>query len=269
MKVNDVYVMFDKYESTDYFDFPSTVIAFSKSMKTSNLFVYSDYIFFRKYGKTLTLITYFCSSQKLFSVLKKYSKLGYKIKVLNCVNKDMGIFKKNSYGKEFWIDKSYDFKLGFLKSRTKRKMRNKLLRSSEKYYVDYNFSFDEFLDLFDKWFDKAKERHFMVVKGHYISYVRLFFSGVLKNVKLIGYRTKKDNSLYAVSGYEVWNGNAQITVMKHIIGDNNFSKYFWLKTLEIIMENGVDKIFCGSTADGLKSQLGMNFYKSYKIKLEL
>lgn len=254
----------------DYFDFPFSMYSFGKSLKSSKLVskkVESGYIFFREYGKTLTLVNYTCNPYDLKKYIERVKKIGKKVKCLNFVNKPMDGFEKISYGKEYYVEGDYDFDFGWMKSKSRSKLRNKLRNSEKSYYVDYDFSYEEFKELFDKWFNAAQERHFMVVKGHYLAYAKLYFETDFDYVHMLGIRKKENNELYAVSGFEVFNSKVQMTVMKHQIGDNYFPKWFWITVLKEIFKFNPEKVFCGTTADALKSELGMKFEKSYKLKL--
>lgn len=264
MKFSDVYDIID--DPVDYFDFPACMISFGKSLKSSVLSVCDNKIFLRRYGKTVTVISYLCSSDELKRVLNNFISNGTKVKFLNYVNKEMDAFKKSKYGNEYYIFGDFDFDFGFMKSKSRSKIGNKMRHAERDYEMD-EFSKDEFYDLFYDWYESAKKRHFMVTKGHYLAYMKMFFENKFPNVFVIGFRRKSDGLLYGVSGYEIFKGKAQINIMKHRIGDNNFPKYFWINSLKQIVSHKVSKVFCGTTADELKSEMGMSSDISYKLRL--
>lgn len=251
-------------EPKDYFDFPSSILAFSHSLKGSYLKIHKGCIF-RAYGKSLTLI-YFKDSENLRLAIRELRKLGFSFKSLNFVKKDLKGLKLRYYGKEFYVYGNWELDLGTGKRRNR--LGYILRRGERNYFLENDLNKKELLALFDKWYIKAKERHFMVIKGHYLEYIRQYFIDK-NNVFIFGFRDKFSGELYGMVGYEIFGGKAQLTLMKHVLNDNYFSKYFWTKSLKRIQErHNISKIFCGSTADSLKSDLGFNFDKSYKIDLD-
>jgi len=99
-------------DPVDYFDFPSSLVAFAESLSSSELFVHKG-CFFRKRNNQLTLINFGCNSQQLFDTLKELSKR-YKIKSLNFANKNLEGLKLARYRKEFWIDNHWDYPYGLI-----------------------------------------------------------------------------------------------------------------------------------------------------------
>jgi len=265
MNINDLK---DCIQPVDYYDFPESLIAFSRSLINSDLAVSDRSVFFRKRNKQLTLITYTCDSQKLLDVINRLKGKEFKVKSLNYVNKDMEAFDKISYGKEYYVKAGFEFNFSHVNSRKRTKAKNRLKRCEAIYSdVSNDFTFKEFQGVFDYWLKDAAARHFMVIKGHYLQYAHRFFSDPNSEIRMIGFRDS-DGNLYGVAGYEVFKNCAQITLMKHRIGDNNFSTFFWVKIIEHILKyDNVEKVFCGTTADVLKQKLGMPFDKSYKLKV--
>jgi hypothetical protein len=267
-----------KIEATeDYFDFPSSMIAFGESMPGSSLFYINDKIFFRKRNKQLTLITYFCSSIELMNIIKDLKIDGYSIKGLNYTNKYMdGIPKKKSH-KEFFALNGYSAKEYALsldpKSHTRRDILLAIRKGEETYTVETELYKKEAFDLFNDWAEEAKDRHFMVVKGHYNRYLERYFQ-YKNNVRMLGFRRKKDGLLYGITGYENFDEMAQATLGKHRIGDRNFARFYLIKLIEImfttrwISGNLTKKIFLGSTADYLKLSLNLDWQQSYKFDFD-
>lgn len=259
----------------DYFDFPSSMIAFGESMPGSTLLQIDHEVYFRQRNKQLTLITYFCSSEELIKVLKDLKNLGFYIKGLNYTNKDMnGITKKKSH-KEFFALNGYsakDFALSLdPKSHTRRDILLAIRKGEETYTVETELDKKEAFNLFNDWVEEAKDRHFMVVKGHYNRYLERYFARK-NNVHMLGFRRKSDGLLYGIAGYEEFDEMAQATLGKHRIGDRNFARFYLIKLIETMlntkwMSGGLTKkIFLGSTADYLKVSLNLSWSQSYKFE---
>ncbi len=259
----------------DYFDFPSSLIAFGESLKSSQLFEPSKGIFFRKRNQQVTLITFFCSSEELKEVINHMKASGHKIKSLNFVNKPLTPFKTKFYMNEFWVDQTYDLVdvLGKYKRKMAYNIRRDIKISGNKYSVHLegqgsgdDVTHRKVLELFEEWYKFAKERHFMVMRGHYLKYIERYFQNK-NNVQFLSFWRKSDNTLFGISGYERFHNQAQLTIMKHLGGDYSFPRFFWFTVVQHILNTGVEKLFCGSTADDLKEALGFNKEKSYKIDL--
>jgi hypothetical protein len=256
------------FDVKNYFDFPSCMVAFAYSLKNSKLFIVDKKIFFRKRNLHLTLMTYFCDSKYLRTAMDKLIADGYKIKVLNWVDKDMECFEKVRYDYEYSVDREYDFDFMWKSSKSRGRLKNKIRHSENRYNISDVGDYDQFVELFDKWYAAAKDRHYMVIKGHYLKYAKRYFDGLSKNTKMAGFFDNDTGMLCGVSSWEVYNGMAQITLMKHMVGDNNLPVYLWWKTLAIILiGTGIEKVFCGSTADKLKQSLGMRKDIAFKIKV--
>ena len=252
----------------DYFDFPSTLIAFARSLGSSDLFIYKN-CFFRKRNRHLTLITFLCSGSELLKIISELST-EYKIKTLNFAGKDIGGVKTTRYGKEFFIDSDWRF-ADAVKELTskKRNARTRKIRAGEKLFYPgiETLGLEEVMDVFDSWVSSAKARHFMVVKGHYLEYIKRYFKEP-NNVHMLGFREKETKKLHGICGFEIHQNQAQITLMKHRIHHNFFPLYFWVKSIETIIEQyEPSKIYCGSTADKLKEDLGFHSTVSWKVIL--
>lgn len=253
-------------EPIDYFDFPSSLLAFANSLKGSRLKIVDNVAFFRERGNQLTLISYICSGQCLKEILDRFKDK--KLKCLNFVNKDFNGLITKRYMDEFWTDNSWSIPLILGGTgRSTQRLRNKFNKSDSKYIVTEEIELKEILDIFEKWYIGAIKRHFMVIRGHYLEYIKNYFQSC-RNVQLLGFRDYESGCLVGVSGFEVFKSKAQITLAKHSFGDNNFPIWFWMRTIEYILALGVDKIFCGTTADELKKQIGIFSEKSYKIEVK-
>ncbi len=257
----------------NYFDFPNTILAFAHSMKTSNLFVVDNTFIFRLYGKTITLITHRCKSDKEFIKVMGILSKKYKIRLLNS---KYSIFRKEAkkyYGKEWYINRAYNINNLSVdtSSKSASRKRGKLNQAEKLFYIDNKLSNNEWLSLFDAWYTGAKKRHYMVIKGHYLAYMQDVFEFKRKlTTRIIPFRLKETNELYGVCGYEPFKSKAQITIMKHRFDHNSFVLYFWFESIRKIFKDNEDIkiLYCGTTADHLKKDLGLNSYRSYKLHME-
>lgn len=253
---------------TDYFDFPSSMLAFSESLSSSRLMTVNDnQAFFRLRGNQLTLMTYYVPGEQLRLILESLSQ-DFKVKCLNFVNKDMTGLKKSSYGNEHWIDQGWtvDNVLKTLHHHEAYKYRRAIRGCEDAYDIEMAPPIDDVIALFNAWVEEAKHRHFMVVQGHYWRYILRYYDNP-NNVKLYGFRRKADGKLWGIVGYEVFRNQAQMTLGKHRTGDYYFSRWMWLKVLQLMLSEGVTKCYCGTTADELKQQLQMSYGKSFKVGL--
>jgi hypothetical protein len=250
---------------TDYFDFPSSLLSFAQSIHSSNLSIIEG-CFFRKLNNNMTLITYNCSGKELKEVLDKLALKRLKIKSLNFANKDFEGLKIKPYMDEFWVDQTYDLQkaLKHMSSKHRSNRLREIKKGHSNYFCGNNVDIIEIDNLFKEWVIGASKRHFMVVKGHYLSYIRRYFENK-RNIVFIPFRQISDNLLFGIAGFEVFHNKAQITLMKHRFGDSSFPTFFWSETISQILKLGVEKVFCGTTADDLKNYLGFNKQKSYKI----
>lgn len=254
-------------QPTDYFDFASSLIAFAESLPTSHLAVLDNKVFFRKGKSQLTLITYACPGEELARLLNcLIPSLSNKVKCLNFANKDMSGFTRVRYKDEFYVDSSWTSEVAIKNhtSKAANKIRNALKKGNNSYIVEESSNQGEVASLFNAWAEEAKKRHFMVVKGHYLRYIQRFYE-FRDNITLLGFRSKETKQLLGVAGYEVFKGQAQITLAKHLEINQYFPKFFWITLLEHILRRGVSKVFCGSTADDLKKYLNMTAIRSYKL----
>lgn len=255
-------------EPKDYFDFAFSSLAFGFSLSSSRLLIEGGVVS-RGTKNTRTVINW-THLAGLDSWIGE-NRDRYRVKFLNYVSKEKpgGCVKAIPGPKEFFVHQGYSL-LEAVKDRPPKKRKRiayYLRRGEERYTVSNEVEPGRrLLTLLDDWASEAERRHFMVVRGHYAAYIRLWEEIRPENVHLINFYSSHDNRLYAVAGFEIRGDCAQITLMKHLIGDNAFPIYFWNRTLEEIFSYGVKKIFCGSTADALKQRMGLEEAKSYKIK---
>lgn len=254
----------------DYIDFWHSLLSFGRSLKNSDLVSYNG-VYFRKRSQQLYLCTYDVTGPEVLEVLSELKhKHDYKIKCWNMVHKDFtGLPVKKSV-KEWYVDASYclDYVAGKKTQARSSKVVNKYHRGAEAYTTSTDFTHSDVLDLFKQWKEFAAPRHFMVVSGHYLEYIKQAYQPG-SGIRLLGFYNNSTGALFGVAGWEVGaNGNAQFTFMKHLPGDNNFSTYFWIRSIEeVLKDKTVKKVFCGSTADDLKERIEMTPEISYKIDM--
>lgn len=250
----------------DYIDFWYSLKSFGESLTNSKLVEYRG-VYFRKRKSQLTLCTYDTTSKVVDEVIREIYEEGYhNLRTWSWVNKDFEDMYVQGAEIEFWVDDSYslDYVLERKSGSSKRKLKNKYLNGVEDYTLSRNLEYDEIMEMFEEWREFANERHFMVIVGHYKSYIRTAFEED-SEIKLLGFYDENDK-LHGVAGWEVAdNKKAQITFMKNLPGDNNFSTYLWIRTLEEILKDDVEMVFCGSTANSLKRRFRMNERKTYEI----
>src|SRR6056297_782063 len=225
----------------DYIDFWYSLKAFGQSLTNSEL-VENSGMYFRKRKSQITLCTYDCSGVKAYNTTKQLIKEGFNVRTWSWCKKDFeGVDVKKDYNK-FYIRSDWGLnKILDIQKNTKSrgKIRRRYEHGEDNYTISMDVKYEDVMDLFKAWREFAEKRHFMVIIGHYKSYLKLAFEENT-SIKLLGFYNKK-GQLHGVAGWEVSPDNkAQITFMKHRSGDNKFSNYFWIKTLEQILKDKVD-----------------------------
>jgi len=247
----------------EYWDFPTTMLAFAKSLKNSQLLLMEGGVVFRIRGKQATLINWFGEEEDMRAAVFALQSQDIKVKSLNW-EKTMFFPDKGAKVKEFIVYGLYDFDLSTQchSSKTRETLRRKHRQGKKRYTVGHKLPAREKMDeLFAKWAEEASKRHFMVVKGHYQAYIDLLYKGFASCICFW-----EGEELIGICGYEVFGSCAQITLMKNRKAHSCFPVYFWVASVETISRH-YNKVFCGSTAEGLKQQLGFLPYDTYKLKL--
>lgn len=251
----------------EYWDFPSTIVAFGYSMKGSSL-LEDDRAWYRIRGKQATLINWVCAPWELEESVENMKDQGYKLKSLNWRRANWtDPYKVGQKVNEFKVEGLYDWETSTShhSSKTRSTIRRKLNKAMKSYVTEqFVPSKNEVNKLFEAWVKQASERHFMVVKGHYQEYIRMLYNLNI-NQGVITFRNQ-DGRLDGLCGYEHFKNKAQITLMKNRGGDNNFPVFFWIETVTRL-SNTFSEVFCGSTADKLKRLLGFKEYNSWKLEL--
>lgn len=260
-------------DPVDYIDFWYSLKAFGESLKNAQLVEYSG-MYFRKRKTQLSLCTFDgISGDQVCEEIKELIESGYGVRVWSWSRKDFGEAKMVKKYNEYFIDSGWNFEEVLEQqknSKSRNKLKNRYKHGEEDYELDGDLKLENIMEMFKDWRQFANERHFMVTIGHYKRYAKLAFEEGSK-IQLLGYRDKNENGrIHGVAGWEFApNGKAQITFMKHRPGDNNFSTYFWVKTLQTISErHNPSIVFCGSTADKLKKRLGMDSYECFTFPMK-
>jgi len=251
-----------------YFDFPSSLFSYCRSIKGSKISIIKldDGIIVGRERPSSYSIAYFdCSISNLFKFIN-YKKDIKKISSIDFTYLDLPMDKFCKYDKNYFAFSGYSFiNNNDLSSKGLYNLKREYRIGNDRYTLDFNPNKQEMINVFNIWKEGAALRHFMVFKGHYLKYIEDYFNGIFNNVHIIGFR--KDGELFGFSGYEIFDNMAQITLMKHKFEDNSYPSFAWIKTLETILSKDVDVVFCSSTANKLKSRIGLTCYNSYKLKI--
>jgi len=249
----------------DYFDFPASATAFCHSLKNSKPFFFGDCLF-RKRGKVCKLVSF--RGQTPVQDIEKLRTEGFVVKTLPFS------FRDGDYGPlvrakhEYYANLPYLFeqRIAHHSHGNRGRLRRDYRQGTERFSIAEDVQRDEFEKLFQAWLEVAQDRYFMVRKGHHHTYADMYFAGV-GNIRLLGFRRKDDGRLFGVMGFEVVGDQAQMTLGKHLFGDNAFSTFYYVKTLELISDMGVKRVLCGSSGDEFKSRIGLEKKSSWKLKL--
>jgi hypothetical protein len=257
----------------DYIDYWWSLLSFGSSLKNSILVEYNS-AYFRKRNSQLYLCTYDCSGVQLMSTLLELIKDGYTIKSWGMVHKNFTGLPIHRAYIEWYVPADYSVEYVVTrkgKAARGNKVLNKYNNGLARYTVvdQSTFTYHDALSLFEKWRKFAAPRHFMVTIGHYLEYLRLAYTVPDTAIRLLGF-VDANGVLFGISGWEVApNGTAQFTFMKHLSGDNDFSTFFWIRSIEeILKDTNITKVLCGSTADDLKARLEMTPEIAYKIDMK-
>ena len=251
-----------------YYDFPSSLLVHGESLNTSTLWSVDDVVFFRRRNKQLTLLAWFCDNAYLCDVLGMLKGGGYNVKSFAFTYVDDVGLNTRSAGWEYYVDDSWSLEwlLGEISSESRRKMRRTQEKVSVLLELDWDVDEASAMQLHADWLSEAKTRHFMAVSGYSKRFIQRYYA-FGDNTELFGWRDKQ-GQLYGMVGYEVYDGQAQVLLMKHRIDGNinGFGQYMWIYTLEHLLSvPGIDKVHCGSLTDTLKQRLRMQKVRSWKV----
>ncbi len=110
--------------------------------------------------------------------------------------------------------------------------------------------------VFRDWAAWAGGRHFMVFRGHYLRWLEDYFECRSDRTHLVG--VVQEAGITGIFGWETWRGFAQVTIAKHTPALSG--RELWVAGLQAI---GSMPTLCGSTADVLKEQLGLEPHPSW------
>jgi hypothetical protein len=142
------------------------------------------------------------------------------------------------------------------------------IRSALRRYRFVEVSRDEIgqqqmFDILERWYEKAKERHFMVVRGHYRAMIRAHCH--FANSRMF-FALNGNGIISGLVGGYVYSGVAVITQAKHDYSSQFLSKAIWAFWMSFVHDDlGISVCCCGDTADNLKEGMGMQRRMAYRI----
>jgi hypothetical protein len=121
---------------------------------------------------------------------------------------------------------------------------------------------DELYGLLDRWHTqkKAHKPSTMVLKLHYASMI------TEPAIRFVCYRDQ--GALVGAFGYCMYKGQAAIAFAKHEYGTWWLSRYLWICTIRLLLEEGARGVVCGTSADRLKRELGLRRDKVYRVNFK-
>ena len=263
-------------ETNNRYDFPHSLLCYGESLSTSVLICIDDDIWFRQRGKFLILITYQCSAAKLAKVVKELWELGYELKSLPLENGEVPGLPCRYSCRSWYVtqDWSIDKVLADHSTKARKHLNAAIHNGYGGYYAEYidkGGNHEDVWDLFDEWvhWRKTTPGYGMVVLGYAHRWLERYLKYQPDNVYLLGWRSRGNDRLVGMFGYEVHNGKAQVAISKNVPdpGMADFSKFMWLSGLNhILFEHASLVVYCGTYTDQLKAYLRLEKTRSYKIK---
>lgn len=232
-----------------YYDFSVCREAFATGQSDARPFEL-DGCYYRRRGRKHTHLTLlsFDDAGKAWDQLTDFRHSGAKVQSLNYTAPAGSVPTKP--GPTEWVMRDFRAKLEETGSRGQD-----LRRATRRAGLPVRPTREQAREVFDAWAAWAASRHFMVFRGHYLSWLDLHFSGAA-NTHLVMFERS------GIFGWEVQDGIAQVTLAKH---QPEFrAKSLWSAGLYAISS---ETTLCGSTADTLKSQLGCEARASWKFDL--
>ena len=242
----------------NYWDFPRCREAFARGQKDARPEVI-DGCYYRRRGvnhQHMTLLS-FDHPEEAWEQLGRLKWNGVRVQSVNYTSLEPGLPIRK--GLVEWEVTDAPAVFGATTGRAGRRLRWLAKQGT----VELHPSWEEASRVFSVWAEWAKERHFMVFKGHYLKWLGMFYEDP-GACHLIGIRV--NGVVEGLFGWETWDkpGDrlAQITIAKHTPALEG--KALWVLGLQAI---GPGKILCGSTADKLKSELGLSSKPSWMFDL--
>lgn len=261
-------------EPVDVCDFPEVIMSLAESMPHSHLAIVDDVAYFRLRNTQLLLIARFCDSYALKKIVDGLVELGYTVKSLQCVNKDMDAFSttRKVYGKSWYAQRGvWDIDTVLHSSGTHSKHLRRAFRQAENYNItiDENDStLEDTMMVMNKWVVEAKDRHYMVIKGDTIRFIERYFTFPIKTSARMKF-VRKDGELIGFVGYDVVNNQVFICELK-VLAVNGFAdaaKFVWISTINSLLQEYPDApmILCGMNSDAIKEYVGLEWKRCYTL----
>ena len=245
----------------NYWDFPRCREAFARGQKDARPEEH-DGCYYRRRGRTTkhyTLLS-FEDPLKAWKQLWQFRQDGARIQCVNYTSPNvekcaatMGEYIKK--GPIEWEVESFPTMVEQATGPHAKRLRQLQRDITVDYFPGSNAAFEVF-KIWEQW---ARGRHFMVFKGHYLKWLEMYFDE-RGNCNLVG--VVKKGKLEGIFGWETCGDLVQITIAKHT--SDLQGKELWVAGLKAI---GNKKVLCGSTADKLKSELGLTPKESWTFDL--
>jgi hypothetical protein len=237
----------------NYFDFPRCREAFALGQKDARPVTFGS-CYYRLRGRTrshFTLLS-FDSPLEAWEQLGHLKAKGARVQGVNFTSPQPPL--PVAKGPTEWI--STDFPKQFEEATGRHGKRLRRLHRQVSIGIP---SKEEALHVFKQWEAWAKGRHFMVFKGHYLKWIEMFYENP-GNCHLISVFT--GGKIEGIFGWEETDDLCQVTIAKHSAALEG--KALWVAGLLTI---GSRKVLCGSTADKLKKELGLERIESWVFDL--
>ena len=243
----------------DYWEFPRCREAFALGQADARPEVI-DGCYYRRRGRThrhMTLLS-FEDANQVWAQMQGLAQEGARVQCVN-YTKPMPVLPGDAWTRkgpvEWWTS---DFPAVFAAATGSHGKR--LRQYARQASVGPAPTLQEAIGVFDRWAEWAKTRHFMVFKGHYLKWLRMYYDDP-GNCKVVGVYVK--GALQGLFGWETVGDTTQITIAKHT--EELEGKALWVTGLMAI--GAQKKVLCGSTADKLKLELGLTPMPSWTFDL--
>lgn len=261
-------------EPGDYWDFPSCVLAFGESLRGSSLARVGPCLF-RKRGAEYTLATWKGDAKEMERVFVSLRRRrATKVKDVGWSEDKLaglgdGALRLVSPVADFHVTDAFDFEFTEKRRHTRTKLRRVLADGAiglctapaERTTPERV----EVFQMFERWKQWAQMRHFMVFVGHYLAWLRRFYIEP-NNCELRVHRDRSTGEVVGLFGFERVGRAAQVNIVKHAPSRLPLARFLWLDGLRAILAGGASRVFCGTTADGLKVNLGMESRRAFRLK---
>ena len=226
-------------------------------------------VYFRKYGRNAPFEYTFMGADHEDEVVRECRDLlaqGHRLKSLTFTKPTRFDLPTAKAAPDYRVAGDFDTELRGRSKKTQQTMR-RLCRDAE---ISFATPFDKptVMNIFNTWCAWATTRHFMVFKGHYRRWLDLYFEpGRPQNVFL--YIIDKGGYPAAIFGgeYDPATKEAQVHIAKHTPDIDG--KAMWIEGLwQLQLQWSPSVIHCGSTADRLKLDLGMEPHPAWALDVK-